>query len=117
MGAVLYLFYLAVCALVIVAGWKVFEKCGKPGWAYIIPIYNMIVLLEIVKKPIWWIVLLLIPVVNIIIAIIVYNRLARAFGQGTGFTVGLILLPFVFMPLLGFGDYAYDPNANPDESK
>lgn len=63
--------YLAIIALMLAGMWKVFEKAGKPGWAAIIPIYNLIVLLDIVGKPIWWLVLLLIPIVNLVILIII----------------------------------------------
>ena len=93
--------------IVIVGTWKMFEKAGKPGWASLIPIYNFIVLLEIVGKPLWWIVLMFIPIVNIIIAIWVTNLLAKSFGKSEAFTVGLIFLPFVFYPILGFGSAQY----------
>lgn len=98
-----------VVYVIVVAGlWKTFEKAGKPGWAAIIPIYNYIVLLEIVGKPIWWIFLLLFPCTSFIFAIWVINLLSKSFGQSEGFTIGLILLPFVFIPILGFGSsYVY----------
>lgn len=99
--------YLAVVILMIASMWKIFEKAGKPGWASIVPIYNFIVMLEIVRKPVWWIILMLIPFVNIIFAIIVVHRFSRSFGQGAGFTVGLILLGLIFYPMLAFGDYQY----------
>lgn len=98
---------LIVGIISIIGMWKVFEKAGKPGWAAIIPIYNVIVLLEIVGKPVWWIILFLIPCVNIIFGIWTLNLLSKSFGQSEGFTVGLILLGFVFYPLLGFGNYQY----------
>ena len=101
------LLYLAIIIIVIAGMWKTFEKAGKPGWAAIIPIYNIIVLLEIVNKPVWWIILLLIPIVNFVILIIVYHRLSLSFGKGVGFTIGLILLSFIFVPILGFGDATY----------
>ena len=107
MGMFGVLAYIGVIVLVIVSIWKIFEKAGKPGWAAIIPIYNMIVLLEIVKKPIWWIVLMLIPLVNIVVAIIVYVELAKAFGKSAGFGIGMIFLSFIFLPLLAFGDDQY----------
>ncbi|AFD05810.1 DUF5684 domain-containing protein [Solitalea canadensis] len=109
-GAAVGLFslvYLAIVILVIASMWKVFSKAGKPGWASIIPIYNIIVLLEITGRPLWWIVLMLIPFVNIIVAIIVMIDLAKSFGKGTGFGIGLILLGFIFFPILGFGDATY----------
>ena len=99
--------YLVIVVLVIAGAWKTFEKAGKPGWAAIIPIYNIIVLLEITGKPIWWIILFLIPVVNLVIAIMVYHSLSKAFGHGVGFTLGLIFLRFIFIPILGFGDSTY----------
>lgn len=91
----------------IAAIWKVFTKAGKPGWAAIIPIYNLVVLLQIVGKPIWWIILMLIPIVNIIIQIIVTHQLSKSFGKDVGFTLGLIFLGFIFFPILGFGDAKY----------
>jgi len=86
------------------------EACGypsEPGWASIIPINNVIVLLKIAGKPLWWIILLIIPFVNCVIGILVVLGPAKAFGKGGGFAVGLLLLPFVFYPILGFGDAAY----------
>ena len=107
MGIVGFLFWMAIIVVIIVAWWKVFEKAGKPGWAAIIPIYNVIVILEIVGKPIWWLVLLLIPFVNIVILIIVYHELSKSFGKDALFTIGLILLGIIFVPILGFGDAQY----------
>ena len=87
--------------------WTIFSKAGKPGWASIVPIYNLIVLLEIVGKPWWWLFLMLIPIVNIVILIIVWHNLSLSFGKGGGFTVGLILLGIIFLPILAFGDAKY----------
>src|ERR1700734_311348 len=72
---------LIVSVIAIVGQWKVYTKAGKPGWACIVPIYNLIVLLEIVGKPIWWIFLFLIPCVNIIFIIWTINLLSKSFGQ------------------------------------
>ena len=99
--------YLIVLLVVFAGMWKVFTKAGKPGWAAIIPIYNLIVLLEIVGKPLWWFFLLLVPCVNIVFLVIIYNELSKSFGKGAGFTVGLILLSPIFFPILGFGDAVY----------
>jgi len=98
---------LIVAAIMIVAHWKIYEKAGKPGWAAIIPIYNLIILLEIVGKPLWWIILFFIPCVNIVFLVWVTNLLSKSFGQSEGFTVGLLLLSVVFYPILGFGNYKY----------
>ncbi|MBI5722631.1 MAG: signal peptidase I [Planctomycetes bacterium] len=106
-GIVFIIFYLILLAVVIVGGWKVFTKAGKPGWAAIVPIYNFIVLLEIVDKPLWWIILLLIFPVNIVVGIILAIELAKKFGKETGFGLGLFFLSFIFVPLLGFGSAKY----------
>ena len=99
--------YIAVIALLIASMWAVFAKAGKPGWAALIPIYNLIILLEIVGKPWWWLFLMVIPLVNVVFAIWVYNLLSKSFGKSEGFTVGLLLLSFIFFPILGFGDAQY----------
>ena len=106
-GGVGMLIYLLILVILIAAQWKIFTKAGKPGWACIIPIYNIIVLLEIVGKPTWWILLYLIPIANIVVAIMVTNLLAKSFGKEVGFTIGLILLPIIFYPILGFGSATY----------
>lgn len=103
----LFTIYLVILIIVVAALWKIFTKAGKPGWAAIIPIYNIIVLLEIVGKPIWWLLMFLIPFVNFIFAIWVTNLLSKSFGKTEAFTVGLVLLPFIFYPILGFGDATY----------
>lgn len=100
--------YFAVIILAIAGMWKVFTKAGKPGWASIIPIYNLIVLVEIVGRPFWWIVMMLIPCVNVIFAIILSLDLAKAFGKGPGFGIGLAFIPVIFYPILGFGDAQYE---------
>jgi hypothetical protein len=107
-GALVFLaMYLAVIVLVIAGLWKTFTKAGKPGWAAIIPIYNLIVMIQIAGKPIWWIILYLIPFVNIVIAIMVTAAVSRNFGRGVGTTLGLIFLPMIFYPILGFGGAQY----------
>jgi hypothetical protein len=106
-GGVFGLIMLLVALVMIASLWKVFAKAGKPGWAAIVPIYNIIVLLEIVGKPIWWIVLMLIPCANIVVAILLAINLAKSFGKETGFAIGMIILPFIFYPMLAFGDASY----------
>lgn len=104
---------LLLLSVVVLAGmWKVFTKAGQPGWAAIIPIYNIVVLLQIVGRPVWWIILLFIPVINMIISILVLVDLAKAFGKGIGFAIGLMFLSVVFVPLLGFGDAQYQGAPN-----
>jgi hypothetical protein len=93
--------------VVLVAMWKVYTKAGKPGWAVLIPIYNFIVLLEIVGRPVWWFILLLIPLVNVVVVIMIAFDLARSFGKGSGFGLGLVFLNFIFLMILGFGSAEY----------
>ncbi|GGL35623.1 hypothetical protein GCM10009037_19130 [Halarchaeum grantii] len=106
-SGVLFLVWL-VLVLVSIAGiWKTFEKAGEPGWAAIIPIYNTYVMLKIGGNAWWWLLLFLVPIVNIYAAYRLSKGIAEAFGQGLGFTLGLWFLGFVFFPILGFGDYRY----------
>ena len=79
--------------------WKTFVKAGKPGWAAIVPFYNFWVMIQIAGKPWWWFILLFVPVVGIVIMFLVFHEIAKSFGKGIGFTIGLILL--------GFGDATY----------
>jgi len=104
-GIIFFLIYFAIIIVMIASMWKIFTKAGKPGWAAIIPIYNIIVLLEIVGRPMWWILIYLIcaPIAAIIISI----DLAKSFGKDIGFGIGLIILPIVFFPMLGFGAATY----------
>ena len=107
-SVVTWIIYLIIIVLVIAGMWKTFDKAGKPGWAAIIPIYNLIVMLQIVNKPMWWIILFLIPFVNIIGMILVGMEMAVCFGKSKGWGAGLLgILPFIGYPILGFGDAKY----------
>lgn len=109
-GFVLFIYFLLMVVLV-VSMWKIFEKAGKPGWAAIVPIYNLVVMLQITNIPVWVIVLLIIPVVNIfagiIIGIMVALKLATAFGKDVTFGVLAIFFPYIMYPILAFGDATY----------
>jgi len=119
-----------ISVLMIVAHWFVYTKAGQPGWAVLIPIYNFIVLLKIVGRPVWWIFLVLqvilfevifilnpgiltgvlygaSAITTIFTCIIIVNGLSKSFGKDAGFTVGLIFLGFIFYPILGFGKAKY----------
>jgi len=87
--------------------WRVFEKSGEPGWATLVPIYNLVVLCRVGGKPGWWVLLMPIPVVGLVISILVYIGIAAGFGKGAGYAVGLAFLPWIFLPLLGLGHTAY----------
>jgi hypothetical protein len=97
----------AFAIFLLAAQWKIFQKAGQPGWACIIPIYNTCILLKIVGKPWWWLLLMLIPLVNIVFAIWMTDLLSKSFGKDTGFTLGLIFLSPIFIPILGFGSAKY----------
>jgi len=101
------LIFFGIFVIMVVSGWMIFAKANRPGWACLIPVYNMLVALEIVNRPWWWLLLLFIPVVNIVFAVILCIDLAKAFGQPTAFGFGLLLVGFVFYPILAFGDARY----------
>jgi len=108
--AFVFIFYavvLGTSVLMIVSMWKVFEKANRPGWAAIIPIYNTYIMLEMCGRPAWWLILMLFPPVNFVILIILFLDLAKMFGQGVGFGIGLLFLPFIFFPILAFGSARY----------
>jgi hypothetical protein len=106
--------WLLVVVLMIAAMWKIFTKAGQPGWADIIPIYNMYIWCKIVGRPGWWVILMLIPFVNFIILIILCVDLAKSFGKGAGFGVGLAFLGIIFLPILAFSSATYQgPSAAP----
>ncbi|MGB1039329.1 MAG: DUF5684 domain-containing protein [Flavobacteriales bacterium] len=119
MGIIGVLFALAIVVFLIAAMWKVFEKAGQPGWAAIIPIYNYYIMTKIAEKPEWWTILMIIPYVNLIFIVWIWNRIVKRFGKTEGFTVGVVLLGIIFIPILGFGDAKYkalgpDDNSNSD---
>ena len=99
--------YGIILLLIIIGWWKIFEKAGQAGWKAIIPLYNAYILLKIVGKPGWWLLLYFIPFVNIVFLVWTYNMLSKSFGKDEAFTVGLVLLGFVFFPILGFGSAKY----------
>lgn len=109
-GLIAYLFY-GFCM------YKIFQKAGRQdAWAAFIPIYNTIVLLDIVKKPIWWFLLFCIPLVNLYAIWVVYDRLAKGFGKETPlYTILIILFAFIFIPVLGLGSDTYDSKRIPND--
>jgi hypothetical protein len=103
----LIVFCFAFAVFLIAAQWKVYTKAGQPGWASIIPIYNIYILTKIGGKPGYWTLLCLVPAVNFIFVIWLTNMLSKSFGKSEGFTVGLILFGVIFWPILGFGSAKY----------
>ena len=100
-------FYAIVLITTLPGLWKTYEKAGKPGWGAIIPIYSLILMLDIAERPRWWIILAFIPIVNLIISIMIVHQVSRRFGKGAWFTVGMLLLPPIFWSILGFGEAQY----------
>jgi uncharacterized membrane protein YhaH (DUF805 family) len=98
---------LAILVFLVAAMWKVFTKAGKAGWLILIPIVNVYQLLKIAGRPGWWLILFLIPLVNLIISILVSMDIAKSFGKGAGFGLGLAFLGPIFYPILGFGSATY----------
>ena len=106
--SILFVVFLAVAVVFLVGMWKVFVKAGQPGWAVLIPIYNGYILVKIAGRPGWWLLLFLIPLVNLVVAAIVAIDLAKAFGQSAAFGVVLLfLLGGIGYLVLGFGNYRY----------
>lgn len=103
-----YMVILLIVSIISLVGlWKIFVKAGKPGWGAIIPIYNMYCLFEMSFGTGWLFLLCFVPCVNAVMMIIMWIKLAQAFGKGAGYGVGILLVPFIFLPMLGFGDAQY----------
>ena len=106
-------FALLVLVIVIAGLWKTFDKANVPGWWAIIPILNLYGILKVAGRPVWWLILLLIPCIEIIIFLVVCIDVAQRFGKGMGFAIGMWILPFVFFLILGFGSATY--RSTPEE--
>ena len=106
---VVTLVYLLFLILMVASLWKVFSKAGQPGWASIVPIFNLYILCKVARMSGWWVVALIIPLVNFLALIPISINVAKRFGKGAGFGIGLWLLPFIFYPILGFGDAQAQP--------
>ncbi|MCL2881958.1 MAG: DUF5684 domain-containing protein [Coriobacteriia bacterium] len=111
-GGVMWLIYVVILVLMIVAMFKLFAKAGKPGWTAIIPILNVLQLLDIAGKPWWWIILMCIPIVDIVILFIVSIAVAKAYGKGAGFGICLVIFAPIFYLILGFGSAHYQRPAD-----
>ena len=106
-GTSFILIYLAIFTIDCVAGWRIFTKAGQPGWGVLVPIFNLYLVCKIAGRPGWWALLFFVPLVNVVIGLIIALDVARVFGKGTGFGLGLWILGFVFVPILGFGSVQY----------
>jgi len=106
-ATVILLFQLALVGVQVAGMWTVFEKANHAGWKAIVPIYNLYVMLQIGENRWWWLLLLVVPVVNLYAVYKIHAGVARSFGRGIGFGLGLAFLGILFFPLMGFGDYQY----------
>ena len=106
-GTLNWVVMVAITIVSLIAWWRIFQKAGQPGWAILIPIYSAIVELKVVNKPVWWILLLLIPIVNIVILIIVALEIGKAFGKSTAFSVILLILIPIGYLIIGFDNSQY----------
>ena len=100
-------FSIVICVLIIVSMWKIFVKAGEAGWKAIIPFYNLYIEYKLFWGKGWLFILTIIPIVNIVLAIMLYNKMSKSFGHGVGFTIGLLLLPEIFLPILAFNSDEY----------
>ena len=107
MFMVLGVAFLAIFALMAVSVWKIYEKAGQPGWAALVPFYNVVVWLQLVGKPVWYLALMFVPLANLYVAFGLPFWMSRCFGKSTGFAMGLIFLPFVFYPMLALDESRY----------
>lgn len=108
-GAITFIIVILVAFVILALAsmWTIYEKAGKEGWAAIIPIYNIIVFMEIIGKPWWWLFLWMIPYLNLIWVIWGWNLMVKSFGKSEGYTVGILIFPFIFIPMLAFGSSQY----------
>ena len=107
-------FIILILVFMIIVMWKINTKAGQPGWAVLVPFYNLYIYTQVIKRPTWWMALYFLAIIPILgsIAVIVINildliRLSKVFGKDGGFAVGSILLGAVFLPILAFGDAEY----------
>lgn len=100
-------FVLILAILIVIAVWRVYAKAGQPGWACLVPIYNIYVLLKIIGRPGWWLLLYLLPIISIIISVVNALDLAKAFGKNGLFGFFLLWLFPVGYLILGFGNDKY----------
>lgn len=108
----------ALMLLIIFSNWKIYKKAGRPGWNSIVPIYNYYIMLKyIINRPPWIVLLLFIPYVNWGVYIWMSILLAKRFNKEWTFAIGLMLLPFIFYPILAFGKSKFTPEDKSKNSK
>jgi len=101
---VYWIIFIALYALEAIPKWKLYEKAGQPGWAALVPFYKDYVMFDITWGNGIMFLLLLIPGANLVIWIITWIKLAKAFGKDGGWACGLIFLNLVFLYIMAFSD-------------
>jgi hypothetical protein len=97
----------ALSVALLAALWRIVAKAGRPGWISLIPLYNLVVLLQIIGRPWWYLVFLCFPPAAAVLAVVLLFGVTRSFGKGWPFAIGMVFLPFVFIPILAFGGAGY----------
>jgi len=103
------IFYYSLFASYIIGSrlgvYKLFEKAGEAGWKAFVPIYSDVVWIKLIGKPIWWVVMTLIPILRTLIKVSMDIELAKAYGkQSFGAQAQAVLIPFIFYPRIGFDE-------------
>lgn len=96
-----------ILLLTLIGQWKTFSKARQPGWACLVPIYNIIVMLKMTSMSISRLFFYLIPGLNIYMIFILPIKVAKSFNKSAGYGMGLLFLPFIYYPILGFGKAEY----------
>lgn len=104
---VMFAVMMVVAVVLIASMWKIFTKAGEAGWMSLIPILNVVILTKIAGKEMWWVLLLFVPIANLVATVVIMLGLADSFGKDALWGLGLLFLPFIFYPLLGFGSAQY----------
>ena len=103
----LVVFWILVTVVLIISNWKIFTKAGKPGWAILIPIYNIIVMVQIIKKPLWWVIILFVPIVDAVFVILIVYNLVLRFGKPGWHVLLALFLGVIYYPYLAFSNAEY----------
>ena len=101
-----FIFFLAVQLIHFGGSWKLYQKAGKKSWEALIPIYNAVVLMQIIRRPKWWVILLFIPIINLMIFPVVWVETLRSFGKNSARDT--------LLGIISFGLYTYSLNYSND---
>lgn len=114
LGVAFFIFMMVAIVFYIIVNWKIFTKAGKPGWAALVPVYNVYVMLQIADLGAIYLLLLCLPFINLYAIYKMYVGLARNFGKSDGFGIAMIFFSPILLPVLAFGNATYNGNGNSD---